>query len=373
MVKRLINKLRGTIRKGILLATAGLVFNGCQLPEPNPYTTEAPTPTATSEPTPGPTPTPDTDYFDISGRLEDNENHGIGRQGVIKIYDASNPNIEDDLKTGDFSDVTPLTEISTDSNGYFSATLDKLNSELPDGIVARAKIGNESTQTSYVRTISFPQGDQSDVLIRAIPYPDFDGNGTPDNIAEFKQHVIETNSFQRKWDLDQFSKIKIFKYNGSDSFTDEQINNTINKIKDSENVEKFVNGKELDNYIEVVDGSPIEYWEDNCVYVVPNDNLTGGVGVAYTQEVPGRKLIRGKIEINPCATGTDNPVLTHEFGHIFAETGHAVILPSDKTIMLPTGNILLKPGVADIKETKLLYENTHNAGEDVEKVLGTGW
>jgi hypothetical protein len=372
MVKRLINKVVGAgkkIKNLFLIASAGLIFSGCPLPYPN-YPTEQPTPETTSGPTaePTPTPTPDNDYFDFSGRVEDNE-MDLGQKAYVRVYDASHPNVI----SRNFDEVTPIAEFLTDSNGYFSKTLDKLNSELPNGVVVRTAMTESDWENrdSYIREFSLPKGDQSDILARTVPYPDFCTK------EEFKQHVLKTNPTYSKWDLDELVKIKIYKQNGSDSFNDDQIEISLDKIKNADNIEKFVNGKELDDYIEVIDSSPTNLFEEGCIIVVPNNSIPqgsegnfGAVGVAYTQR-ENRKIKSGRIEINTDATGIDNPVLTHEFGHIFTSFwGHSTA-PDEVTIMNQynyTGDVL--PLAADIKQAKLIYENTFNAGENPDKILG---
>ena len=123
------------------------------------------------------------DYIDISGRLEDNETD-TGQQGVIRFYDAT--------------DETFLGECQTDSDGNFSITIDKLVEELPEGVIVQARIGSPENYTSYVRTVKHDINAEAepDVIvdpIRCVPYPDFDNDGTPDNISEFKQHMYDTN------------------------------------------------------------------------------------------------------------------------------------------------------------------------------------
>lgn len=382
MVKHLINKLKGKIRRGIFIATAGLFLQGCPFPEPPPeYPTAEPTAIVTAYPTAEPTaaPTQDNDYMDISGRLEDNE-EDIGRGGVLRVYNASDPAVLTAIKDGNFSAITPLKEIATDPYGYFSMTLDQLNSELPDGVVLRAKIGEGDERTSYVRTITESSGDKTDITMRAVPYPTFDTNGdgviNQVDYQNFKTHFQNTNVTYSKWDT--LNKIKIFIGEGATMFDEVGIENIKNKIKDHNNIEQFVEGRELDDLIEVVDGLPPSDFEDGCIQVAPdNDIAYGNVGVTYIKRI-GRNIVGARIHMNTDVVGMDNPVTTHEFGHtLIAPDGHSS-LPDELTIMKPTGNILLQPGVADIKSAKIVKEDTFLAGDYnwtrvMNSMLGMSW
>ncbi|HJX50925.1 MAG TPA: hypothetical protein VJ438_05690 [Candidatus Nanoarchaeia archaeon] len=134
------------------------------------------------------------DYVDISGRLEDCENDGTGRAGVIEVYDARTQNPD-----GSYNYSNLLEETST-ANGDFSFTLDKLvNSDSEDKIYVRAFTGTSANPTSYKRTIELsantdhnPIADpRANPAIRPTPfYSDFDGDGYAD-IDKNKNHVIE--------------------------------------------------------------------------------------------------------------------------------------------------------------------------------------
>jgi hypothetical protein len=132
--------------------------------------------------------TPEENYIDISGRLEDCENDGVGRQGVIRVYDIKNPD-------GSFSDL--LTESQTDINGNFSFTLDKLV-DSDDKIYLRAITGTPSSPASYTRTIELDAVDNNPITdpkgnpaVRPTPfYSDFDNDGYAD-LDKNKNGIIE--------------------------------------------------------------------------------------------------------------------------------------------------------------------------------------
>lgn len=223
MVKSLINRLK----KGVLIATTGLfLWTACPCPyippieptptptpveetvEPTAEATSTPeeTPVPTAEPTavytPEPTLTPVPEYVNITGRLEDCENDGISREGIIKVYNAT-----DDSLLNTYS-----------VNGDFSITLDKLVEELPDGIKIKAWTGSETNPTSYARSIdNLPAGNiNSNTDPRMNPaigptpfYSDFDGDGYADidvnrdgiisqqEKEDFKEHVGRENIWSK--------------------------------------------------------------------------------------------------------------------------------------------------------------------------------
>jgi len=157
-------------------------------PTPTEQTAE-PTATPTSEPTqtpePTPTPTPEPDYIDISGYLEDET--GMGRNGVVRFYNANDP----DVVEGNYLTEDILKETTTCPNGNFSATLNQLVSELPDGVVIRGITGsNWNDKTSYVNIITVPQGDQSGVSIIATMY-DNPNYSSDDGLLDTEQKRID--------------------------------------------------------------------------------------------------------------------------------------------------------------------------------------
>lgn len=374
MVKSLINKLR----KGILIATAGLVFNGCQLPEPTPYSTEGPTAIVTEAPTAQPTAEPTAipiQYETISGRLESNEEYGVLKSGEVILYIDNIPN-------------------QTDSDGNFSFSV-------PSGsnVKLEGAIENNGVQTSYVRTMNLGNvtQDNTSIKLRAVPYPDFDtdNNGILDNTdyQNFKNYMNDINISKDvagdgkeygllKWNLNNFNKIKIFEYNNENgSFSQDQINLIKNKIKCSNDIEKFINGKIIfndnnvndNNVIEVQDNAPSGS-ESNCIYVVPNNNLNESGATTF---IPFYRVTNGaRIELDPkgIISGQNNTAITHEFGHAFIASnlpGHSTLL-DNLTIMRANPNGAL-PKVADIKAGKIVYEDTYNPGERLDDILGMSW
>ncbi|VVB83939.1 Uncharacterised protein [uncultured archaeon] len=364
MVKTLKSRLGRGMILGLALASA-VNFAGCdpfgEEPTPTPTSTPVPTPQPTQEPTPVPTPQPTPEptpipYETISGRLESNEEHGVLKSGKVELY------VNDVLS-------------ETDSDGKDFSFSVPYNSN----IKLRGEIDEAGVQKSYKRTVNLENViENKNVTLRAVPYPDFDANGEADNISQFKQHMEETNISKeiggdgkekglRKWDLNKLNKIKIFEHNGSDSFSDEQINMIQSKIKDSNDIEKLVNGKELDNYIEVVYGSPAGY-EENCIYVVPKTMEERGI---TSKTLAGKIIVYNNIKLNPDSTGIENPTISHEFGHAFiAPNGEANTLADEYTIMKPFPNGTA-PKIADEKSAKIIYEDTYLAGERLDDILGT--
>src|SRR4030042_4033595 len=283
---------------------------------------------------------PGPDYVTIQGSLQYNKT-GTNQPGEVRAYV--------DIDNDGIADYTLF-----DSDGY------DFSFPVPSGADVKIKgmiQDEEDVQKSYVRTINLEDviSDQSGIKVTCVRYPDFNNDGTPDNINEFRKHMQEINFAGipglKKWDLeDGFSKIKIFRDNGSEGyFNDSQIAHIISRITDSNDIERFVRGSnlsdtdldgfpDLDSYIEVVDhytgGS-----EPNCIYVVP-DGTPGGDGskAGFTyNDIQGSIITYSRIELDPYCVNEENKAVSHEFGHAFvAPDGEAVTLGDNYTVMWTT-------------------------------------
>lgn len=132
-------------------------------------------------------PIPDTDYVDISGRLQDCETNS-NQTGYIIVKNKADSSV-----IGTY----PTDGSTTDRN--FGFTLPKKVSELPQGIILEARLGTEGNETSYKRTIELPAGDHNPITdargnpaIRCVPYSDINGDGIIDD-ATFKEHMGRVN------------------------------------------------------------------------------------------------------------------------------------------------------------------------------------
>ena len=362
MAKSLLNLLRNAVLfLGITAIGANLI--GCsypisyqEQPTKSPITgTENP---GSSIPTSTPTNQPTSQYKTISGFLQDNETD-TNKPGEVRLY------IDDVLS-------------QTDSDG------NDFSFSVPYGSNVKLKgmIKDGETQTSYVRTKDLGTiTDNVSLNLRAVPYPDFNNDGVPDYIEEFKtQHMIPTNCPFSKWNLNNnLYKIKIFKHNGnSGDFTDAQIILLVNTITDDNSVEKFAAGKQLDSLIEIIDGSPTQSYENNCIFVVPDFTPCGNGGAAGWAGVSrdsSRTIYAGRIEFDPDCVGNNLHLIGHEFGHIFvAPDGHSR-LPDELTILNQYDFVddmySANPLPADEKAIQLVYEDTYKPGERYyDTVLG---
>jgi hypothetical protein len=129
---------------------------------------------------------PAKDYIDFSGNVQDCETD-TGRPSIVQIWDTQNSD-------GTYSDL--LKEVPTDSNGNWSATLEKVV-DSSDKISGRTRTGTSSSQTSYVRTIDLPATDHNPITdprgnpaIRVVPY---NPNWTIQQIGDFLIHAGRGN------------------------------------------------------------------------------------------------------------------------------------------------------------------------------------
>ncbi len=315
----------------------------------------------------------DNDFLDVEGHLQDNETD-TGKTGKVKIYDSLENYIGE-------------TE-TIDSSGHFVFHSDTIKSKDLTNVIIKAITGTETSPTSYVRkiTANVDSASEPDVSlsqpIRAVPYPTFCSN---DNFKTFVEQINIFTEGLRKWDLNQLKGIEILSSypDYSSSFTNQQQDKIASKIKDSINIEKFVEGKQLDNYIQRdgQDGGTIHYGDsftngvdDGWVIVVPNDSLGGG----RTFFEPTSTINKVWIEIDPDYVTDINPVTTHEFGHAFIArggsdpNGHTNAISGNLTIMTASQD-RNTPGVADEKAAKVIYEDTYQVGEVLDNILGTNF
>jgi hypothetical protein len=380
------NLIQKVIAGAILMGT----LSGC----PSVYEPyyEKPTPTEITEPTstPIPEPTPTStplfkDYVDFSGNVEDNETH-TGQRALIRVYNNANE---------DF-----LGEFSTDDYGNFSFSLEETVSELYDGVRLDTKLSDSNWENgeSYIRRIELPSGDHNPTksekgfpAIRAVPYPNFDtnGDGVIDEVdyENFREHMKDTNISTtliynsdgsiseiglHKFDLPNLEKIRIFKYNpnGKGSFADMEI---IKNIVISEyGVEKYLDGMQLDDYVEIVEGCPPTFVNPNQIYIYPDDTIfEGRVSPRYLDGSTITGIVNGgRIRLNPTSSYMIGNI-NHELTHLFlAPEGESYSLPNSLTVMFPYVGGIEYPGEADIKSSKIVYEETYQPREKLDNILG---
>jgi len=323
------------------------------------------------------------DYVDISGRLEDCENDGIAKQGVIKVYNAFDNSL-----------------ISQHSvNGNFSITLDRLVSEFPTGVIIKTISTNSSgNQNSYVRTVtaSVNSASEPDVTvnpIRVVPYPDLNKDGISDNISEFKTHIDDINAVN----VDGYNEliksdvwnVGILKTNPANPipgnvFSGENLTTSgtdlyvINKrAVEWSNLLFKVTGRNLDIQLNpslgtaytLVDGkiSPQRGWQ-----IIAKDINAGDSGVTYVYGSETPRMVGSALTRLNSSVSESSPTPSHEDGHVYIATmGEAVTLNKAYTITWSSGNNLTSPGIADEKVAYIIYEPTYLLREPLDNILGT--
>ena len=331
-------------------------------------------------------PSPAQDYVDISGRLEDCENDGIGRQGIVKVYNAL-----DNSLIGEEHLV----------NGNFSITLDKLVLELSDGVIIKAITGTSSNPTSYVRTKTFPAGDVNVGNIRVVPYPTFDtGDSNPAindiDYQRFKTFMNEINASYaglRRFDLSILEGIEIIDIdplgsgrNFLSSYTDSQGNVwpteqdfIKNKIINPNDIRLYVEGRVLnvqkDNFSSTKHYSTSRgYIEPYLGWIIVAPSNISNSETEFFWSLDDDRIKRARIDLGV----VNDTVPTHEFGHAFIASnpwtnGHSTILLNPFTIMTATNLKSPPPGDADIKASHIVYESSYQLWEKLDNILGTSF
>ncbi len=306
--------------------------------------------------------------IDISGRLEDNENDGIGRQGIIKAYNSL--------------DNSFLKQAQVDSSGNFNFQLDEVVSE----IILQARLGSSPTyDQSYIRTIRLDGAeDYSGLEVRAMPYDGpllYDDGLIPGQITpiQFKTFMIDNNILHdtdytfpglTKWNFGELSDTishPIFKgiqivesYEGY-IFSDPEGIKTI--LKES------VYPKAGEINIQVVENIPNPSSGWGIIVLKP---VVGGAGRTLTSDSFGMDgyIEQFYVEIDPYYE-LDERVIRHEvFGHgMNYPTPYHTDLDSIMNIFF-TGTDFT---AIDIKGSYIVSEPSYVGMENSDDILGLNW
>jgi hypothetical protein len=326
------------------------------------------------------------DYLDVEGYLQDNETD-TGKQGTVRIYDS--------LKQ-------LIGETTSTSDGHFVFnSLDKKVSDVSGGIIIQARSGTSPGWTSYVRTVNASvnsgEGIEPDVIvnpIRVVPYPTFDcsygGISSNDNFKTFMNQINISCVGVRGFGLTQLEGIEIIDVDplGSGSnFSVSQQDTLANKIQDINDIRIYVEGRNLN--VQKDNGSlytkhysitsvPGQITPDIGWIIVAPKNIGGGQTNFFWDFDLG-EIKRVRIDLGV----VNDAITTHEFGHTFIASnpdynGHCNIHPfynddwheNTLTIMTPDRLGLINPGVADIKASHIVYEDTYLPREKLDDILG---
>ncbi len=359
---------------------------------------------------------PPPDYVDISAKLEDCENDGTGRQGIIKVYDAR--------------DNSFLSQHSV--NGDFSFTLEKLVSELLGGIIVQAGMTDTlGNLLSYVRTIRLSSGDHNPITnpkgnpaIRVVPY-DNPNDSYDDGLIggiitseQFRTHMGETNlrpdiQFHGliKFDFELMKEvdggIEIMHENNRNNsetgesygiFTSSDAQNFENKIKDINDI-----GNYLKEYFEKNGNIPVQNdrWlvDNNQPYVkhydikylpaptvipyqgwvvIEPDDFLGGAVVGDTEFFgTGAPGYIGAVRIR--LQDKSDSVFEHESAHglipyLYHASATLPSINSNLTVGATAGDYLpnsppIFPGPVDKKAARITNEETFLVKEELNDII----
>ncbi|MCX6749225.1 MAG: hypothetical protein NTW17_00570 [Candidatus Pacearchaeota archaeon] len=294
----------------------------------------------------------------ISGRLENSETNS-GIPGTVMFYNGND---------------TLFTRSSdsqghnlTNPDGSFRFTITTPASQLED-ILAQARPGTPGGYSGWVRTITLPGKDASNVLMSAVPYGRYASN--PESFVQFIRELA-TDAPNTRFDFNGeyipgfrgLQGIEILSQNpfgaSYGTFTPEQQGIIKNKILDPNDINALVQNRIHSEDILIgnfghysLDSAnqrivPDEGW----IIVAPNSNLSSS-GLTEPYRV-GTLVHKGTIYLNPFRSG--GGTRSHEFGHMIIGTGHPDSMAVGETVMA-NPIMITTTGPADKKAGAIIYQ-----------------
>ena len=339
------------------------------------------------------------DTTDISGTLQNSETD-TAATGEVRAYKEQS---DGTYKLLDSS--------TTDSNGNFSLQFDGSVSDFE----LQARLMDGTTKKSYVRTVSLPGKDKSELVVRAVPYTGLVAScSTPMasciSYDDFKTFFKEINAGSvyvgtpptgywyfdhaiQKWNLDNLQGIEILLNNPSGSthgsFTTQQQDYIKTRIIADDDIELMFNGMDLEPKVQIdtatTTASEMHYTlesnfngnnitavsaDTGWIVVVPMDNLqaSGEAEPAINNQgyiTSGGVAINTSTQADGVLFQSSNRTISHEFGHVTyapggtESAGHTYTLYTDQSLMSSktrsNSTAIPKSGFADEKLLKVLY------------------
>lgn len=319
--------------------------------------------------------------FNISGRLESNEDPGNVKAGKLRMRDDVTDEILGDTTTGGIFNIQATKRIS-----------------------GPVKLRGTFSDADYVRTIYFNSDDvkkdQSGVILRVVPAPNFylnpPTNTTPCTREDFRTFMEEINMSTyaagddkevglSKWDLSQFKGFEILRDNpntAKGSYTTAQQDLIEAALMDPDGIRRMIKNKDLNGLVQKDNESSTKHYtiygtnsvwpEAGYIIIVPNGLISGGATSNGYQDtlVNVGILNKSKIETSLMEGTVNDTLINHEVGHaLLASRGHPSSAFKFVSIM-PSSSRLNKPQVADIKAGNIVYEETYLPRETSANILG---
>ena len=330
----------------------------------------------------------------IQGRLQDSETD-MGSEGEVRAY-----------KENSDGTYALLDSDRTDADGRFTLSF---NQEVPN-FDLQARLVDGNVDKSYVRTINLPGENNSDFLVRAVPYTGLNGNTVETDISveQFQNFIYDAVADEdegiTKWNLDNLEGIEVIDDNPTSNtgyFTPEELNFIEGVLTDKNDGRIYFNGRSVPvqidspstpdsekHYDVFVPGDSIRP-DEGWIIVVPKENIIG-VGHAYVAINEEGYRIGGFVALNPkepeegSGGFLSHPgTVSHELGHIAFYYGgrepgsHSPAVRHSQSITSNLHRIgepeCTKPCFADRKVGKMMYEDTFATKTPAGNIVGLEW
>ncbi|GIU68658.1 MAG: hypothetical protein KatS3mg001_508 [Candidatus Pacearchaeota archaeon] len=314
------------------------------------------------------------DLLDVSGVLEDNEQHKRW-PGIVKVFSSNS-----DLTFPPEEEISYIGGIVVDNSGTFKKQFPFRIKDLEQDIFIQARRIENNVETSYIRTIRMPKKDATNLVMRVVPYDGLAERGiTPEQFRKFGMEVGAAGMWPIRGtekNVNQpFKFIAISKqyYRPNEDpgfFSQQQAEALKARLLDPNDLGAWFNGYIKDTSQVRIFETAEEIFKEGfgILRIWPKRYINGGLASVIERVTPFDGYVDlGDIDIEVKDNGylVNQFGIAHEVGHVALGGSHATEMPCDYTIMqVNLGYCVGSPTArwADRKLAKAIYEETYING-----------